>query len=118
MTGSTIKKQRRAIKIVLRKTLSLKNSLIDPEWITGVWADSVSKAAKETGLDVFPEICPWSMKQVLDPTFFLINHGSQHTADKMRRSSGSSCEVRPPSIIACYLTPPHCLQAQVLLHYL
>ncbi|MCG1053555.1 S24 family peptidase [Mycetohabitans sp. B5] len=31
--------------------------------------------------------------------------------------SGGMCEVRPPSIIACYLTPSHCLQAQVLLHY-
>ncbi|KAG0162541.1 hypothetical protein DFQ28_003370 [Apophysomyces sp. BC1034] len=66
----TIKEQRRAIEIVLRKTPSLKNSLTDPEWITGVWADSVSKAAEETGLDVFPEICPWSMGQALDLAFF------------------------------------------------
>ena len=67
---ATIREQRRAIGVVLRKTPSLRNSLIDPEWITGVWADAKSKAIEETGLDVFPEDYPWSMEQALDPTFF------------------------------------------------
>ncbi|WP_237573824.1 MULTISPECIES: DUF29 family protein [Burkholderiaceae] len=34
-------------------------------WITRTWADAVSKAVEETGLDVFPDACPWSMDQVL-----------------------------------------------------
>lgn len=67
---ATIREQRRAIGVVLRKTPSLRNSLTDPEWITGVWADAKSKAIEETGLDVFPEDYPWSMEQALDPTFF------------------------------------------------
>ncbi|MCG1041765.1 DUF29 domain-containing protein [Mycetohabitans sp. B8] len=67
---ATIREQRRAIEVVLRKTPSLKNSLNDPEWITGVWADAKSKAIEETGLDVFPEDYPWSMEKALDSTFF------------------------------------------------
>jgi hypothetical protein len=66
----TIKEQRLAIGVVLRKTPSLKNSLSEPDWLTGAWSDAVSKAAEETGLDVFPETCPWSMEQqVLSPEF-------------------------------------------------
>jgi len=67
----TIKEQRRAIAVVMRKTPSLKNSLSDSEWITGVWADAVSKAIDETGLEEeFPDSCPWTMEQVLDANFF------------------------------------------------
>lgn len=66
----TIKEQRRAIAVALRKTPSLKNSLSDSDWITSAWADAVSKAVEETGLDVFPDTCPWSMQQALDADFF------------------------------------------------
>lgn len=34
------------------------------------WADAVTKAVDETGLDSFPEDCPWSMEQVLTEEFF------------------------------------------------
>jgi hypothetical protein len=66
----TIKEQRRAIAVALRKTPSLKNSLIDPDWITGAWADAVSKAVDETGLDMFPDTLPWSIDQVLTTDFY------------------------------------------------
>ena len=65
----TMKEQRRAIGVVLRKTPSLKNSLSDPDWAMGVWADAIAKAVEETGLDVFPEACPWSMEQAMNPEF-------------------------------------------------
>lgn len=34
------------------------------------WADGVARAIDETGLDLFPEDCPWSMEQVLSQSFF------------------------------------------------
>jgi hypothetical protein len=34
-----------------------------------VWAKALAQAVSETGLDVFPEVCPWTMEQVLDDSF-------------------------------------------------
>jgi len=65
----TIKEQRRAIVEHIEETPSLKRSLIDERWIRKTWADAVAKAVEETDLDVFPEACPWTMEQVLDPGF-------------------------------------------------
>ncbi|WP_338862530.1 DUF29 domain-containing protein [Mycetohabitans rhizoxinica] len=66
----TIKEQRCAIIERLGRTPSLKPVLQDASWQREIWADAVSKAIEETGLDVFPDACPWSMEQVLGPTFF------------------------------------------------
>jgi hypothetical protein len=67
----TLKEQRKAIAAAIRQTPSLKaSSLSDPDWLAGVWADAVTKAVDETGLDSFPEDCPWSMEQVLSAEFF------------------------------------------------
>lgn len=66
----TLKEQRKAIAIALRQTPSLKASLTDADWLAGVWADAVTKAVDETGLDSFPEDCPWTMAQVLTEEFF------------------------------------------------
>jgi hypothetical protein len=57
----TIRAQRKAIGLHLEEVPSLKAVLRDPRWRGVVWADAVSKAAQETGLDVFPEECPWSL---------------------------------------------------------
>lgn len=65
-----IKEQRRALAVALRKTPSLRKALTDPDWVTGAWADAVSKSAEDTGLDLFPESCPWTMEQVLDLEFY------------------------------------------------
>ncbi|MCG1054717.1 DUF29 domain-containing protein [Mycetohabitans sp. B5] len=66
----TIKEQRRALDAALNDTPSLKNSLSNHNWIARTWADAVSKAVEETGLDVFPDACPWSMDQVLSVSFY------------------------------------------------
>jgi len=66
----TLKEQRKAIAAALRQTPSLKASLNDVDWLAGVWADAVTKAVDETGLDSFPEDCPWSMAEVLTEDFF------------------------------------------------
>ncbi|MDD2536014.1 MAG: DUF29 domain-containing protein [Macromonas bipunctata] len=66
----TLKEQRKAIAAALRQTPSLKASLTDTDWLAGVWADAVTKAIDETGLDSFPEDCSWPMMQVLSEDFF------------------------------------------------
>jgi hypothetical protein len=37
--------------------------------LASTWADAVTKAIDETGLDTFPEDCPWAMAQVLMQDF-------------------------------------------------
>jgi Domain of unknown function DUF29 len=66
----TIKVQRRGIVEALDETPSLRGSLSDVRWLRRAWDDAVAKAIDETGLDNFPEDCPWSMDQVLQPEFF------------------------------------------------
>jgi ribosomal protein L29 len=66
----TIKEQRRAIAAHLQETPSLKTALTNAYWFEGVWADAVARAAEESGLDVFPEDCPWTVEQVLEPTYY------------------------------------------------
>lgn len=61
----TIQNQRKAIRIHLKKTPSLRTKFQDLEWWDVIWGDAVSEAAKETGLDTFPEYCPWLQEQVL-----------------------------------------------------
>ncbi len=65
--NATIKTQRNLINIRLKKTPSLKPSLVDEDWICDAWADARLAASKETGIDfdVFPETCPWPMEAVL-----------------------------------------------------
>ncbi|MEX8503970.1 DUF29 domain-containing protein [Leptothrix ochracea] len=65
----TIKEQRKALAAALRQTPSLNATLTDPDWLAGTWADAVTKAIDETGLDTFPEDCPWAMAQVLMQEF-------------------------------------------------
>jgi hypothetical protein len=65
----TIKEQRRAIHLRLRKTPSLQTELSDADWWSGVWSDAVAKASEETGLSDFPEACPWTREEILDPTW-------------------------------------------------
>jgi Domain of unknown function DUF29 len=61
----TIQTQRRATNRHIDQTPSLKPKLSNPDWISQVWDDAVLIAEKETGLDVFPELCPWDLNQVL-----------------------------------------------------
>jgi hypothetical protein len=66
----TIRAQRQAIVLRLRRTPSLKAMLGDPEWREEIWADAVVSAMAEAGLDDLPQDCPWPVAQVLDPDWF------------------------------------------------
>jgi hypothetical protein len=62
----TILAQRRSLSLRLKRTPSLKTILRDPDWLEEIWEDAISAATAETGLDAFPEHCPWEIPQVLD----------------------------------------------------
>jgi len=61
----TMREQRKQVLRKLKETPSLSPLLNDPEWGEGVWSDAVTLAIAETGLDAFPEACPWSFAGVL-----------------------------------------------------
>jgi hypothetical protein len=63
----TIRAQRRSLAIRLQRTPSLRATLRDAAWLDEIWQDAVSTAAGETGLDAFPDDCPWALAQVLAP---------------------------------------------------
>jgi hypothetical protein len=67
-TGSwerTIKEQRKSLEFHLKQVPSLKSKLFNSEWQEAVWADAVTIAIKETGMENFPEICPWTIEEIL-----------------------------------------------------
>ncbi len=66
----TIREQRRGVLGCLKETPSLKNDLDQSDWWVWVWADAVNLAVKETGLDCFPESCPWDFEQIMDTNFW------------------------------------------------
>lgn len=61
----TIRNQRLDILDCLSDTPSLKASLVNAAWWSRVWRNAVSQAAQETGLDCFPETCPWFEAEIL-----------------------------------------------------
>lgn len=61
----TMREQRKQVFRKLKETPSLNPLLSDPEWGEGVWGDAVTLAIGETGLDTFPELCPWNLADVL-----------------------------------------------------
>jgi len=65
----TVREQRRAIVLHLEDVPSLRVTLGNPRWFAAVWSDALAKAAEETGLTSFPETCPWSQAEILDPDF-------------------------------------------------
>ena len=66
----TIKIQRLEVAYELNDIPSLKPLLHDMEWVNIVWGKAVLIAINETGMDVFPESCPWTMEQVLSNDFW------------------------------------------------
>ena len=61
----TIREQRRAVLLHLDDVPSLRPLLDNHDWIARPWTDAVAQAVAETGLDEFPEACPWPMTDVL-----------------------------------------------------
>jgi hypothetical protein len=61
----TIKEQRKAVARRLKNTPSLKASINDSEWLEDVWGDAISLTITETGMDCFPETCPWTVENIV-----------------------------------------------------
>ncbi|MEN3112401.1 DUF29 domain-containing protein [Uliginosibacterium paludis] len=55
----TITAQRKEISYALDESPSLAPKLQEPRWLDMVWARAIAQAVSETGLDCFPEECPW-----------------------------------------------------------
>ncbi len=58
----TIKAQRKEISYTLDESPSLAPKLQEPRWLDMVWARAVAQAVSETGLDCFPDECPWAVQ--------------------------------------------------------
>jgi Domain of unknown function DUF29. len=58
----TIRHQRKRIVLALQRTPSLKAMLDAADWQLEMWLDGIDQAERETGIDCFPEICPWAME--------------------------------------------------------
>ncbi len=67
---STIRTQRRDIDLILDDSPSLRRQVQD--MIEADYAAMRLDASGETGLslETFPEMCPWTVEQVLDETFW------------------------------------------------
>lgn len=63
----TIKEQRLRLLKLLKENPSLKSIL--PDYLVSAYALAIISAEKETGLDNFPETCPYAVEQVLDQDF-------------------------------------------------
>lgn len=66
----TITEQRRGILGCLQETPSLKAEIKRAAWWEWLWSDAVTIAIQETGLDAFPESCPWTFAQIMDADFW------------------------------------------------
>ena len=67
----TIKAQRKDIRYALGESPSLEPKLQEPAWLDMVWTRAVAQAVNETGLDAFPEVCPWAVRdEVLSETWW------------------------------------------------
>jgi hypothetical protein len=66
----TIKEQRKSLAFHLKQVPSLKAKLANAEWQEAVWADAITLAIKETGIENFPEYCPWTIDNILTNDWF------------------------------------------------
>ena len=58
----TIKAQRKKIAYALDESPSLAPKRQEARWLDMVWAQAVAQAVAETGLDCFPDECPWAVQ--------------------------------------------------------
>ncbi|MBK7953344.1 MAG: DUF29 domain-containing protein [Candidatus Accumulibacter sp.] len=59
----TILAQRKEIAYGLSDAPSLTPKLQETRWLEMVWARAVAQAVGESGLDCFPDACPWAMEE-------------------------------------------------------
>jgi len=78
---STVALQRKEISCVLNEAPSLASRLRDPLWIDRFWSNAVAEVITETGLNCFPEACPWSIEgEVLKGGWF--PEAQKHASDR------------------------------------
>jgi Domain of unknown function DUF29 len=65
---TTIRAQRKAIEKLLKRNPSL-NLYLAEEAIEDAYPDALALAVTETGLEEFPEDCPYAIDRVLDEAF-------------------------------------------------
>lgn len=70
----TIAAQRKEIRLEMRHTPSLRTLIDDPEWWDVIWSKALAKAVEETGLECFPEVCPWSLAEIIDAEWLPEEH--------------------------------------------
>lgn len=63
----TIREQRRKVPKLIRDNPSLKPHLGD--YVRDAYDDARFSDSDETGLSALPEICPYTLEQILDPEF-------------------------------------------------
>jgi Domain of unknown function DUF29 len=66
---TTIRAQRKAVDKLLQRNPSLKPYLAE-EAIEDAYPDALALAVTETGLEEFPDDCPYAIALVLDAAFF------------------------------------------------
>jgi hypothetical protein len=68
----TITEQRRRVVQRIQKTPSLIVDLNNLDWWSGVWADTLDIATRETGFlyERFPQKCPWEYSQITSTDFW------------------------------------------------
>ncbi len=66
----TIEEQRRKIERRLKKSPSLKHKL--PDILEDAYGDAIIGAERETNIkrNVFPDNCPWTFEQIINPDFY------------------------------------------------
>lgn len=65
----TIAVQRKDVAYALAEAPSLRTKFDDAAWLELVWGKAVVHASNETGLDTFPDSCPWQISDVLSSEF-------------------------------------------------
>ena len=65
----TVRDQRAAIERRLAKMPTLRPVLDDDEWLSDAFEDAVRLASEQTGIDEWPDTCPWPIWQILRPDF-------------------------------------------------
>lgn len=68
-----IKEQRKALEFHIKQVPSLKLKILSSEWQDAVWADAVIIAIRKTGIDNFPETCPWTIDNILSHNWLPIS---------------------------------------------
>jgi hypothetical protein len=70
---NTIIEQRQQVQLILEDSPSLKHQV--EEKITKAYQSALRKAVNETGLPLshFPQICPYTLEQMLDDNFYPID---------------------------------------------